>query len=373
MVIDTAPPTLPAAAAPPVPPAAGFFRRHMWWWVGLGLALGSTIAGVIVWQIQPTDYYAIRPGAVTDTTNIIEIDGIETFDPDGEIGFTTVSILQNITRWERRRYDGDPTVTVLHESVINGDSTPDEKRVIDRQRMQDSMAVATLVALRYLGYDVELSGGGAVLLNISEGTPADGVLEVGDVIVMVDDDPIALSDDLFNAIRSRAPGDEVELVIERAGSGDEERVTVVLAEQPEVEGVALLGVEPQTIDLVATSPFDISFDIENVGGPSAGLAFTLGVIDVLTPGELTGGARVATTGAILRDGTVGPVGGVAQKTVAARQAGADLFIVPSTEYEEALTQAGDMPVAMADTVEEALDVLHDFGGVSLAIGALGDG
>ncbi len=367
ILVDTAPSTL----SPPPTARRGVFRRFLWLWIALAV-LAAVAAGIIVWQIQPTEYYAIRPGSVRDTTEIIRVDGAETYDPVGEIGFTTVSVLQNITRWERRRYEGDPTVTVVPGSVINGENTPDEKREIDRQRMQDSMDVATLVALDYLGYEVELDGSGAEIVDVGEGTPAETVLEVGDVVVGVGDGIVSLSDDLVVAVRDRAPGDEIELVIDRQASGEVERVTVVLAEKPDEEGVAFLGVSMRTFDIRTSSTVDVTFDLDGVGGPSAGLAFTLGVIDVLTPGELTGGVVVATTGAILADGSVGPVGGVAQKAVAARKAGAALFIVPSTEYEEALTQAGDMPVAAADTLEEALAVLDSFGGSGLAIGELDD-
>jgi PDZ domain-containing protein len=111
----------------------------------------------------------------------------------------------------------------------------------------------------------------------------------------------------------------------------------------------------------------VQIDSGAVGGPSAGLAFTLGVIDVLTPESLTGGQRIATTGTMDSSGTVGPVGGVQQKTVAVRRAGATLFLVPSNEYDEAKKYAGDMRVERVDTLDDALEVLASVGGGTDAV------
>ena len=110
-------------------------------------------------------------------------------------------------------------------------------------------------------------------------------------------------------------------------------------------------------------PFDVTIDTGDVGGPSAGLAFTLALIDDLTPGDLTGGGDVAVTGTIAGDGTVGPVGGTGQKAAAVRDEGITLFIVPTQDYEEAVARAGDdLQVVPVDNVDEALDALRERGG-----------
>jgi len=112
-------------------------------------------------------------------------------------------------------------------------------------------------------------------------------------------------------------------------------------------------------------PVDVEIDTGDVGGPSAGLAFTLGILDDLTPGELTGGEAVAVTGTISPDGTVGPVGGTGQKAAAVRNAGIDTFLVPTADYEDAEARAGDVHVVPVDNVDEALAALADLGGNGL--------
>jgi PDZ domain-containing protein len=134
-----------------------------------------------------------------------------------------------------------------------------------------------------------------------------------------------------------------------------------------------VGLVGTTRDLAIDLPFDVAIDAEDVGGPSAGLAFTLSVLDILTPGDLTGGERVATTGTIGFDGSVGPIGGIEQKTVAAREAGVDLFLVPAAEVEAARADAGSMRVVGVDDLADALAALDDVGGNALALGRPGDG
>src|SRR5690606_17468676 len=117
----------------------------------------------------------------------------------------------------------------------------------------------------------------------------------------------------------------------------------------------VMGVRVMDVVLDYDFPVDVEIDTGDVGGPSAGLAFTLGIIDDLTPGDLTGGEDVAVTGTISGNGTVGPVGGTGQKAAAVREAGIELFLVPSADYDAAVDHAGDdLEVVAVDTVEEAL-------------------
>ena len=126
---------------------------------------------------------------------------------------------------------------------------------------------------------------------------------------------------------------------------------------------AIIGIAPEDRISDFDFPIDVTIDSGNVGGPSAGLAFTLAVLDVLTPGELTGGHRVAVTGTMSLDGTVGPVGGGAQKAIAVRDAGYEVFLVPSDELEEVREAVGDdVEVIAVDTLDEALAALDSLGG-----------
>jgi len=133
----------------------------------------------------------------------------------------------------------------------------------------------------------------------------------------------------------------------------------------------MLGITLSPSDLVDYDlPIDVSIDSDRVGGPSAGLAFALAIVDVLTPGELTGGANVATTGTIRIDGSVGRVGGVKQKTFAALESDVELFIVPIDEEEEARSFAGDaMRVVGVETLDDAIEALSELGGNGLEVAA----
>ena len=236
--------------------------------------------------------------------------------------------------------------------------------------MDVSKQVASVVALRKLGYDVQAKGTGAVVTGLAENAPAAGHLGEGDAVVAVrtdapeaTDKPIATMEDLVSSLSSSKPGEVVHLTVEKDRSGTKEQRDVTLGARPEAPERGFLGVTLTTRDLNFEFPFDVSIDSGNVGGPSAGLAFTLGVVDVLTPGSLTGGQKIATTGTIDLNGHVGPVGGVKQKTFAVRAEGATLFLVPKDEYEEASKYAGDdLKVVGVDTLDEALDVLSRNGG-----------
>ncbi len=345
----------------------------LWWIVGVSMILAMIVAGVVIWAIQPTEFYALRPGSVTNTTDVIRVVGAERYEPEGEIGFTTISLESKVTNWEKRSYEDDPTISLLPAEVINGDRTDDERRAANLAQMERSKNVATVVALQFLGLEGEPTGSGALVRGVREGAAADGVLVTTDVIFEVAGEPIQFADELVAAVQDRAPGDALEITV-RHFDDSVETFSIVLGASSDDPSIAQLGVEVTTHELTADFPIDVVIDSGEVTGPSAGLAFTLGVIDVLTPGELTGGKLVATTGTINLDGSVGPVGGVAQKAVAARNAGVDLFIVPASEYDQALEQSGDMQVATADTIEEAVAVLEAFGGSGTALDqvALGD-
>lgn len=317
-------------------------------------------------------YYTIAPGNARATEPLIAVDDDVAHAADGEVLFTTVSVERTTVLGALRGWIDD-TIDVVPEDEILGDQSPDQNRELNLQLMDTSKEVATLVALEELGYEVPAHGTGALVVQIDETLPAAGVLEPGDTIVGIDGAPVQLSEDLVAGIRAHAPGDEVTLAIDPAGDGAERTATVRLAERAAEEGGGpVLGVFAQTRDLRYDFPFSVDIDSGSVGGPSAGLAFTLGLLDVLTPGELTGGEVVAATGTIDSEGNVGAVGGVAQKVVTAADAGAELFLVPADEYELARQAAGDgVRVVRVATLDDALAALAELGGNALALGQPG--
>jgi Lon-like protease len=228
--------------------------------------------------------------------------------------------------------------------------------------MNDSQLTAKAVALETLGYEVPRTGKGAQVVAVDPESPAAGTLEVGDVITAIDGTPVTLSEEIGPLVRDRTPGEPVTMTVTR---GDEERTVTVdtrAAADGEFEGQAQVGIATQTLDLQYDFPVDITIDTGKVGGPSAGLAFTLTIIDEMTPGSLTAGANIAVTGTIQPDASVGEIGGIEQKAAAAQDAGATLFIVPAAEAGEARRYAGDMDVVGVENLDDALAALEAAGG-----------
>jgi PDZ domain-containing protein len=233
--------------------------------------------------------------------------------------------------------------------------------------MSQAESQAKAAALRRLGYAVPATPAGAVLFAVWNGTPAYGVLQVGDVVTAVDGAPTLTANSLSSTLKKYHSGQSVNLSVERGGTGKPQSIPITLKASTVDLGNGqtahvTLGIEPQ--DHVAyTFPFPVSINVTNIGGPSAGLAMTLGVIDTLSGGNLTGKRTVAATGTMDDQGNVGDVGGVAQKTIAVERAGATIFLVPPQEYKAALTKkTPGLQIFAVSTLNQALRVLATHGG-----------
>jgi PDZ domain-containing protein len=350
-------PGLPATALPAGEPP----RRRRWILLGVAvLLLVSAIVGAALIQVP---YVALRPGSVRPVTEKVEVAGAPTYPPSQSISYTTVSVgsttmLEALAGWL------DDDVDVLPEERVRGDRTEDENRRYNAQLMDTSKLVAVAVALDRLGEDVEITTTGTIVRDMAPGSPSTDVLQIDDVIVAVDGEPVDEPNEIGDLLQPGGPGAAHTLTVERpAGTDtlvDVEVTTVAADDDPER---AIIGIAPEDRITDFDFPIDVTIDSGTVGGPSAGLAFTLAVIDVLTPGELTGGHRVAVTGTMDLDGRVGPVGGGAQKAIAVRDAGYEVFLVPSDELEEVQEAVGDqVEVVAVDTLEEALEALDSMGG-----------
>jgi PDZ domain-containing protein len=199
--------------------------------------------------------------------------------------------------------------------------------------------------------------------DIVPGAPADGLINPGDTVVRAAGQPVDRVEDLVAEIDKLAPGDELTMVVEPA-DGPRRPVTAELAAFPDAPDEPFLGVAGLTTrDVEYDFPFEVTIDPGQVRGPSAGLAFTLAVLDVLTPGDISNGVPVAVTGTIDGLGRVGPIGGIDLKALAAEQAGAELFLVPAGEEEDARSRVtGDMEIVPVETLQDALEALDDLGG-----------
>jgi PDZ domain-containing protein len=347
-------------------------KRWHWWAIGSGLLVVLLVATGIGMALVELPYYAVKPGSVRATASAITVDGAVVHQPEQEIGYVTVTVADGISAWEWLESKFDDNIDIIHEDQITGGRSADEKRQVDRLRMQQSKDVATLVALDYLGYEITTIGLGVEVAALTPCMPAEDVLEVADLIIGVGGNDVEFGTDLTDALGGMDPGDTVSLTVERVSSGEVEVVEVELGSsadsclsedaRTDLDGErALIGITMNPI-IDYDVPINIEIDSGSVGGPSAGLAFTLSVIDVLTPGELTGGLKVATTGTMAIDGSVGPVGGVKQKTVAVDEAAIELFLVPSSEFEEASATSDGATVIAVDTIDEAVDALEAAGG-----------
>lgn len=343
---------------PPLPPSAGRPRRRRWPVALAVLAAVLTFVGVAAAFVE-LPYDSVAPGQATSVQGLLSISGHPTFPSEGEILFTTVSVLERVNVYEYLRATFDSTIDVIPERRIRGDISPEEFRRLNAEAMADSKTVAELLALAQLGFDDLVSG--ARILSVSEDLPSSRVLEVGDVIVGVGGQDVGAVSEVVEAIQALSPGDVIALTVERAG-GEAMVVEVELGAGD--DGGTLLGV---LLTAEVELPFDIEIDSGDVVGSSAGLAYALALIDYLSPGELTGGIVVGVTGELASDGSVGAVGGLAQKTVAVARAGGELFLVPAENLEEARAAAPDgLEVVGVSDLQQALDALAERSGTTLA-------
>jgi len=328
------------------------------------LSVVLTGLGVVARYVQ-LPYDTLGPGRAQAVNSLITVTGHPSYPPVGKLFYTTVSVRERVNPYEALAGWLDPTVDVLAEKRVRGTVPPDQYQRMNVEAMADSKTTAQVLALRQLGFTN--LGAGAEVSEVQAGQPAASVLERNDVIVGVDGKAISTSGDAVAAIRARSPGDVLHMEIRR-NDGPPTDVEAVLGPGP--DGRPLLGVRLST---KVKLPFSISIDSGRVVGPSAGLAYALELIDVLTPGELTGGSPVAATGELQPDGTVGAIGGVAQKTVTVKRAGAKMFLVPKANEAEAKAHAGSgLEIRGVDSFDDALHALGSLGGSNaLALGRPG--
>ena len=243
-----------------------------------------------------------------------------------------------------------PAVDVRPPGTTQEQVNQTNKRLID-----ESKPVAAVVALRAAGYPVEITGQGAEVESLIEGMPAQGVLQVGDIIVAVDGQPIDTTSALIQAVTRHRVGDQVTLTIRREGQTQD--LQVGTRSSPTEPGRPIVGVTVSTYLFDVRMPFPVDVESDNVGGPSAGFMFALGILDAVTDGDLTRGYYIAGTGTIGQDGVVGAVGGAAEKALAAEQDGAQVFLVPKDDSEEARRWVKQLQIVPIERFDDAIHAL----------------
>ncbi|TNY38441.1 YlbL family protein [Thermomonospora catenispora] len=296
----------------------------------------------VVGVLLPVPYVALMPGPTYNTLSknqdgkpLISIEGRQVYEDGGHLNFTTVAyrggpgnridLLTALRGWLAK-----DTAIVPEETVFPKGETVEDVERENTQQMADSQEKAVVAALRQLNITV---GVRVLVDSVQKGMPADGLLRPGDEIVAVDGAEVTGVAAVTEKMSARRPGDRVTLRVLR--DGKEQDVTLATVAAPD-------GSRPLVGVVLGESyrfPFKVTITVGDVGGPSAGLMFSLAIVDKLTPGPLTGGKFVAGTGTIDTDGKVGPIGGIQQKMVAARRAGATVFLTPADNCIDAVAAA----------------------------------
>jgi PDZ domain-containing protein len=314
---------------------------------GWSLILLSMLVTIVV-ALVPSPYVIEQPGPVFDTlgevevggeeVQLIDIEGAETYPTAGSLNMLTVSIngnRDNRLNWFQVAsawFDSSKAVVPL-DSVYPEGVTVEQSNEQSQIEMQNSQQEAVAAALTDLGYDFTTS---LAVAKVSGGLPADGVLEVGDTIVSVNGETFTDVTGLKAAIAANGVDRPATVVVTRDGADQTIELTPVMS-----GGEASAPVFGITVRGDFEFPIDVTIQLEKVGGPSAGQMFALGIIDKLTPGELTGGEEIAGTGTITGDGSIGPIGGIRQKMYGAVRAGAEYFLAPVENCDEVVDHVPD--------------------------------
>jgi len=308
----------------------------------------------------PVPFVTLAPGPVTDTlgsvdgTRLITIEGRQTYPTSGRLELTTVeetpklNLVNALGDW----LDSDRAV-VPTELIRPRGSTQEQVQQENTQAMLDSQDQATSAALGQL--HIAPTGHAIAVYTVPSGSPATDRLAVGDVITQVNGVAITSQNQLRAEVGKVRPGAPVTVGYKRDGKPATTTITI----RPATDDPARAMIGITTTDK-RTYPFTVRIRLSDVGGPSAGLMFAMGIVDLLTPGELTGGKIIAGTGTITADGQVGPIGGIQQKVLGARASGATIFLVPSQNCADARgVNSGNAPrLVKVETLAGALKAVE---------------
>lgn len=340
-------------------------------------------------------YYAITPGSAQPIGRLIGIPSSVRHQHKGSVLLVDVQLVP-LRAIEWPFFALDSNTEIVPTPQLLGTSNPAQYQTEGEIDMARAQQAATVVALNELGYHVSVKENGALLYALEPGSPGEQHLAVGDVVTAVNGHAVANAGALGSRIDGHRPGDRLAFTVHVTPAGATHRVTVALgswrikgrgknatlqcaavgqdtrlpvdhispATGKHVSSAPCIGaLNVETDYAVGKLPFKVNLASEGIVGPSAGLSFTLGLMQQLDPLDLTGGHLVAATGTMSVTGAIGDVGGVAQKTVAVRSSGAKVFLVPPQEYKVALAHAGSgLRVYSVSSIGQALKILRSYGG-----------
>ncbi|MGA1653508.1 MAG: S16 family serine protease [Ilumatobacteraceae bacterium] len=358
-------------------------QRNMWWalplltivWLVTGALITSSLVKINYWEVAPGSAEEVASRFSFDKNALSQVTRYETSAP---ILFVT-AYGSKLSALDALVGVLDPDVDVLNREEKFGTITPSEQRRLGFQAMASAKQIAEYVALNRLGYDVSIAYGKLIIERLvceDAPRPLSACLQLnpGDTITAFDGIEIPTLSDLMPIIADYSPGDVVEVTITPHKTTDSVTKKIELMVSPDDPDQTIIGVWPadtRTVDL----PFEVDIDTDSIGGPSAGLSFTLALLDELTAGELTGGVKVAATGTIDGDESIGAIGALRQKTVAVKASGATVFLVPSAQTPEELSAArrvagSKLRIVPVANLTEALKVLEELGGTVISNDAI---
>lgn len=299
------------------------------------LATLSALALALVASVAKVPYVEEGPGPAFDTLGavggipVISITGRPTFPTDGHLDATTVSVRDDINLAQALQgWLSNDIEVVPRDAVFPPNQTTKQNDQQGVQQMQESQDNATTAALRLVGVPPTTTD--VVATSVTDGSPADGKLKPGDVLVSVNGVPVTSTEALRHIISTRPVGSTVRIAFRRGDTSGAADLTTAASDDATPHSVVGIVLEERF-----TFPVKVAISLKDVGGPSAGLMFALGILDKLGADSLTGGRNIAGTGEITADGTVGPIGGIGEKLIGARRRGATVFLVPAANCAEA--------------------------------------
>lgn len=329
-------------------------------------SLSVALIVLLVLTLLPTGYVIQQPGPVFNTLGtstdadgkevpLITVPDARGTTTDGQLDLLTVQVVGNRERtpsWiELALAWFDPSRAVVPiDRIFPEGQTTEQRNDENTAMMVDSQQEAKAAALTELGYDV---GRRTVVYGVQDGSAAAGVVQKDDVVVAVDGASVTDAASVRDIVQAKG-GAPVTLTIERGGARSDVTITPRPVDQ-DGQRLWLLGVQ---LGVTFTFPIDVQIQLNDVGGPSAGMMFALGIIDKLSPGDLTGGRHIAGTGTIDDQGNVGPIGGIRQKLYGARDAGATYFLAPASNCDEVVGHVPDgIRVFSVSKLSDSLTVL----------------
>ena len=315
------------------------------------------LASMMPFGVLKTDYYFMSPGPPYQWD--IEIDGAKSYSYDGNLFQLTVRRDEaNYFTYVWAKIDNSVDL-YSREVILPKGVTPQQLSEISIQNMKTSENVAIAVALDSLDFKVETQGDGVLVVGILEDSPVEGKLLKEDLIKSINNDEINSTTEFIALLRTYGIGDTVSIGLLR--NNTDITIETKLIEHVDYEGEPMVGFLASTPNQRFVFPINVDIDTGNVGGPSAGLMMALNVYNSLTQDDLTKGIKVAGTGTIEIDGSVGPVGGVKQKVIAAKKAGSSLILVPTANFKDVESYIDEETTIIAvDTFNQALEVISEY-------------